>query len=234
MAFVFAVAQLRCQPEQKTREMLANLAPWMDAEHRDKVMDRARKYARAGRGLGKLIGLTEAERQECEVWWLASIDGDMARAMSRRVDGRQSRKERRQKEGAMTRDEYLASYAGSEQKAKPWEALGISRSTYYRNKLHGLPKDVTLGSPTTYKGECKSVGAPSVNAHPAAADVPHGGDHHANGAVAIRRVATMDRPPRPSRRPRPLVSNTSAKLPWWPPRRPEVTLYDSVAPDVAA
>jgi hypothetical protein len=234
MAFVFAVAQLRCQHEQKTREMLATLAPWMGIEERGTVVTRARKYTKAGRGIGKRTKLTEVERHECRVWWLASIDGDMARTMSRRIDGRQGRKERREKEGSMTRDEYLASHAGSiKQRAK---AAGVPESTYRRWMRQGkVPGGAGAqsgaGSPTSYKTTthvCRRTRAIEQRVGASAGHSPSGPDadpigNHIN-------AGTVARPPR-----QPPIAHvmeaqhpgSGAKLPWWRPRCPEVRLYDS-------
>ena len=39
------------------------------------TLQRAAKYPKAGRGLGKMIHMTEAERAEVKAWHLQSIDG---------------------------------------------------------------------------------------------------------------------------------------------------------------
>jgi hypothetical protein len=202
----------------------------MDAEERKTVLTKARGYRKAGRGIGKLIGLTEAERQECKAWWLASTDGDMSRAMSRRIDGRQGRRERRAADGAMTQADYFG--RPSERKAKPWEALGMSRRWYYvlkrRGELPDAPDKCAPDAPSSYKTESISVGASGAQLGPEVE------------AMGLPNLAC--RGERPAQRP--LVSTSPAS-----PQAPAVTngqdiavlasgengvtLYDSGAPGVA-
>ena len=72
------------------------------------------------------------------------------RAEARQMDRTEGRRCRRAAHGALTlADSHAAKRAfcaGSERQSKPWEALGISRSTYLRHKLHGAPQAVTPGS----------------------------------------------------------------------------------------
>lgn len=75
------------------------------------------------------------------------------RAAARKVDGTEGRRSRRALAsflaGKPTRAETdaakRAACAGSEQQTKPWEALGISRRTYYYRKLHGQAEAVAPG-----------------------------------------------------------------------------------------
>jgi hypothetical protein len=158
MAFVFAVADLLCQPSQGTREMLARIAPWLDAEGRTKVIERARKYKHAGRGLGKLIGLTDADRRECRAWHLASIDAPEPVERRKTAAGKEA--QRRAAKGARTRAEYVESFSGSERSTKPWEALGVHRATYYRFKKAGRLDELRPGACESYNGIIQTAHAP--------------------------------------------------------------------------
>src|SRR5262245_38983488 len=56
------------------REVFRQIAPpWLSADDIPRMMARACKCI--GRGLGKLIGMTEAQRVEYRAWHLQSIDG---------------------------------------------------------------------------------------------------------------------------------------------------------------
>src|SRR5262245_21437064 len=75
MVFVFAVANLLCATEAETRADLLGMAPWLDTSELRDIMERARKCKSAGRGIGKWIHLTEAERRACRAWHLQAVDG---------------------------------------------------------------------------------------------------------------------------------------------------------------
>jgi hypothetical protein len=153
MAFAYAVAQLQCQTEQETRGQLRRMAPWLPAAEALALIDRARKCKSAGRGLGKLIDLAEAERQECRAWHLQSVDRaetERIKAERRKLDATEGSQRRRAAKGAVTRAEYLEAQAGSERKTKPWLALGMSRSTWQRKgkPMSGPGAQSGPGSPT--------------------------------------------------------------------------------------
>jgi hypothetical protein len=72
------------------------------------------------------------------------------RAAARKLDGTEGRKKRYAAAGRPSRPEAdkrkREMCAESERQTKPWEALGISRATYYRDKLHGQSRAVRPGS----------------------------------------------------------------------------------------
>ena len=131
-------------------------ASWLSAEDLGMMLQLAAKYPKAGRGLGKMIRMTEAERTEVKAWHLQSIDGPTPEERRQKV-GKEGRREQRAAEGKPTRTEYLDGFAGSERRAKPWEALKVGQATYYRYKaagrlseLHARLLSVIAGSRQTY------------------------------------------------------------------------------------
>jgi predicted DNA-binding transcriptional regulator AlpA len=181
-AFALCVACARCgQPDGGGWMNLRNALPQFAGPELEEMMAKARRYSKIGRGLGKLIGLTAAEKVECRAWHLESVDGP-TREETRKLDATVGRRERRAAKGAQTRADYLAAQAGSERKTKPWERLGIGKRWYYVLKRRGeLPTQVNCapGAPESYdKTSC-------VSAHPV--------HTHAAPVVVIRKVVTMDR-----------------------------------------
>jgi hypothetical protein len=154
MAFAICVAYLRCKAgKNELRNTVRGLAPFLTDDGFEAMKVRAVKRTKIGRGLGRLIGLTEAERRECRAWRLQSIDGPTpaeANSARRKHDGTVDRRGRRACKGAKTRVEAdaakRAANAGSERQTKPWEALGISRRWYYVLKRRGALVQSAPGS----------------------------------------------------------------------------------------
>jgi hypothetical protein len=87
--------------------------------------------------LGKLLRLSDADRTRLAIRTVGAYDLDRKAREQRRLlkkrkrDSERARAKRAAK-GAVTREQYLA---GTLSRAKPWEALGISRRTYERHRL---------------------------------------------------------------------------------------------------
>jgi hypothetical protein len=140
MAYVYAVANWLCLSQDLLRQSLRRIAPWLSAGELAGIMARARSCTSTGRDMGRLIGLTEGERQECAAWHLQSVDGPPAgerRRRTRQQDGTEGRRRRRAARGAVSRDEYLASMDGCVERTQQWVAAGVSRRTWYRAKASG-------------------------------------------------------------------------------------------------
>ena len=81
--------------------------------------------------LGAAIGLTYAQREANRIYTIAPVDKTKAELEALQREAKREREQRRrQRNGAMSREAYLAAVK-SEQ---PWLALGISRATYFRRK----------------------------------------------------------------------------------------------------
>lgn len=95
--------------------------------------------------IGELLQITEAERREAKAWNLGTIGGSPeARREAARERDRQRKAQKRVRDGAMTRAEYLAACS----KGRPWETLGLSRATYYRRLSNSNAKGETGSSET--------------------------------------------------------------------------------------
>jgi len=151
--FAIAVADLRCgATEVEVTRGLKRTAPWLMPDEVPAIMQRARECTRIGRGLGKLVGLSEAERVACKAWRLQSIDGPTpaeAKLQRERSNGREGRRRRRASEGAVTRAVYIANALTT---TRPWEAEKVSRRTWERRraKASRVASAVSQVRPSTY------------------------------------------------------------------------------------
>ncbi|WP_426418460.1 hypothetical protein [Bradyrhizobium genosp. A] len=115
-------------------DWLDRCAPWLIGEEREtliaKVFRKPRKYT-ADR-LAKELGLTYARRQRLGITTIGSIDVDAEqRKELQKVKKREHKAQKRRDAGCMTRSEYEGN---SIARIAPWEALGLSRATYYRRQ----------------------------------------------------------------------------------------------------
>lgn len=82
--------------------------------------------------IGKALGITSAIRREAEAWNIGTINGTpQARAEARKKRDIGRKAKARREAGQMKRHEYEAN---SLSRAKPWEAEGVDRATWYRHR----------------------------------------------------------------------------------------------------
>lgn len=98
--------------------------------------------------LGRRLCLTDQERTLLKITTFRGPDLTAGQHARRRRERKRERDRlraarKRAERGAIPRSEYLA---GSKARTRPWEAMGISRATYYR-KLKGAPPTETGLSP---------------------------------------------------------------------------------------
>ena len=111
----------------------------MAAVHRtaEIIEKKADKYRPMGAApAGRLVGLTMEERRELKIVTMKAVDEtDEERAMyvaeRRRGRDRDRKSLKRREAGRLRRDAYERQ---SLERNRPWKALGISRSTYYRRR----------------------------------------------------------------------------------------------------
>jgi hypothetical protein len=135
-AFALCVAMRRAGRRGDTiGNILAERAPWLSDGQIVSMIASPIDIESAGRELGLMIGMTEAERRAAKAWRLQSIDGKAPRDKRQR-DARDGRRARRAAKGATTRAEAdtrkRVLSIGSERQTKPWVAMGLTRSTWQR------------------------------------------------------------------------------------------------------
>jgi hypothetical protein len=125
------------QPARRARHWLEVWAPWLTiGEQRDLI---ARAIAAAKPWTADQLAwryrVTKEERTMLGLTTIGAIyHGKRARAKRRKERDRQRKAAARRAAGAMTRGQYEASALT---RAKPWEAEGISRRTWYRRRARG-------------------------------------------------------------------------------------------------
>jgi hypothetical protein len=123
------ITSIRAWAEQRTA--------WCSQQELELIMQRAAADSRRWTAdeLAEELGLTFEVRMALGITTIGAIDYDKAKRTGRRAANSRKRSEgRRRRQGAKPRAEYEA---WSEAQNKPWRALGISESTYYRRKRKG-------------------------------------------------------------------------------------------------
>jgi hypothetical protein len=155
-------------------------APWMSKGDSSDMIDTARRTHRVHRKekLGRIMRMTDIEREAWKVWSIWPMDLDLATSKLRGKErDRQSSSKRRRAAGAMTRSEYLEKVASP----RPWVALNISESTYYRRQRKrkdeadsGSVGSITLVIDRDIRDsvEAYTTDEPSVTVEPAPVDRP--------------------------------------------------------------
>ena len=124
-------------PAEKMAREIEVLGPWMDATEAKQLIDDLMNLPLCWRklppkALGAMVRLTNRERERLRLWRIAPVDMTADELIEQRKAKRRTRARlTRRKAGAAARADYLAK---SKSKSKPWEAEGISRTTWYRRR----------------------------------------------------------------------------------------------------
>ncbi|WP_210241925.1 hypothetical protein [Bradyrhizobium elkanii] len=152
-------------PDRHIRAWASLWAPWLsDAECTDLIAQVVKKpISWKPDTLAWRIGLTDAVRTLLGITTIGAIDCNKEQREQRRQGKKNAGKTARRRDaGAVSRAEYEAASAA---RNKPWEALGMSRRTWYR---HGKPMPP---AGETGPGTADDAGQSSVGTSPGAADV---------------------------------------------------------------
>jgi hypothetical protein len=127
-------------------------APWLaptDAEAMtDEIMRLPTCYRRpCSKELGERLRLTNAERERLKLWRIAPIDITIEECNEQRRAKDRARKRKRYKR---SRADYLAT---SRSKLKPWEAEGISRTTWYERRAKAARTSASVVRTTPFLGK---------------------------------------------------------------------------------
>jgi hypothetical protein len=128
------LAQLPGDQRRRIASWMDSWAPWMRLDELSRMIDAvlAKPLRWRADKLAARLNLTEAERTQLSIRTIGAIDMTKAeRDAARKARKRQAKREKRHKQGIKPRDEYIAE---SKQRTKPWEAVGISRRTWYRHR----------------------------------------------------------------------------------------------------
>ena len=132
------VSLAAAEPQKKMHHVIEMWAPWMSEEERSAYVKHVwgldlYQRVQCGEQIGRLLGLTNAERQALKLWPFKPIDAtEEELEKQRKARRREKRRAKREAKGVRSRDVYLAEMAA---KPKPWIAGGISRRTWQRRRL---------------------------------------------------------------------------------------------------
>jgi hypothetical protein len=140
------IAQNRENPYNKMIRAARLWALWMPRAEAEalvaQILEKPRRYQ--AKTLGRLMRLTRQEHQLGHIQTIRPFDKDDAEVAeeTRRKD-REKKRAKRQRNGAVSREEYLAN---SKSRSEPWKPLGMSRPTYYRKLKAGEISSETSAS----------------------------------------------------------------------------------------
>jgi len=126
--------------DKKMRCAIETWAPWIKTDEAQAMVDHINRldiYERTptARELGSRLRLTNAVRERLKLWPIAPFDRtDEDLVEQRKVRERNRRARKRREQGVRTRAAYLDSLSGR----RPWEAEGVSRSTWYGRRKRAL------------------------------------------------------------------------------------------------
>lgn len=139
---------LRPDAERRIQLWLDLWAPWMGENEVRSLTARvvAKPIRWRADKLARRLNLHELERQSLGITTIGAVDVDKETRLTRRKERARLREQRRRRaQGAQERAEYEAR---SIARQKPWEALGISRRTWYRRhnqtKWHRCVRSIIL------------------------------------------------------------------------------------------
>jgi hypothetical protein len=144
------VSLAAAEPEKKMRHVIEMWAPWMPPDDREMYVRHVwgldiYQRTQTGEEIGRLLGLTNAERQGLKLWRFLPIDATREEIEEQRKARRsENRRAKSRAKGVRPREAYVAA---SLNKQRPWEAEGISRRTWERRRVAShVPTIVSKGS----------------------------------------------------------------------------------------
>ncbi len=117
------------------------------------LADDPRHSGLSGAVLGRLLHLTAEERTHCDIRSLEATDETVA---DRRARARAGKLERDRERQRARRAGTSKPHAASAEHRKPWEAEGISRSTFYKRRSNGPPAPPEVATSATNQSEGNS------------------------------------------------------------------------------
>jgi hypothetical protein len=128
------LAHYAVDPRRKMQFWLGARCPWMNHAESSALIERVISVPRRFKAdtVAAKLGLTAAERTMLGISTIGAIDFAKEKRLARRRERDRARKERERRARG---DERRADYeAKSTNRARPWEALGMSRRTWYRRQ----------------------------------------------------------------------------------------------------
>jgi hypothetical protein len=133
---LYAISLDPVAPAEKMNHQIETIAPWMDVDWTEENIEDYMYLALGERRLsaqqiGERLQLTNAERERLSLWRIAPVDMTEQQLAEQRKAKDRARARKRYKR---TRADFLAASLTA---SKPWEAEGISRTTWYDRRAKG-------------------------------------------------------------------------------------------------
>jgi hypothetical protein len=128
---------VRAKPSAVPRVLKAR-APWLTGIEQEDLLQWVIRSPRLwkAQALAIQLNLTEAERSRHGIRTIGSVDmTPEERKQQRKLQDRARKRKARRTKGAKPREQWLA--ANSKSREKPWLALGMGRSAYYKHLKAG-------------------------------------------------------------------------------------------------
>jgi hypothetical protein len=145
MELLYLASMAPAGAEEKVRNNIELYAPWMQTDEAEELIQHLSltphyRKVRTAEELGRLLHLTNAERERLKLWRIRPVDMT-AEQLARQTKERERirRAAQRRKKGIRTKAAYLAELAD---RPKPWLTEGISRRTWERRRSSPSPERV--------------------------------------------------------------------------------------------
>src|SRR5438034_10828532 len=121
-----------------------------------------RKHLQAD-NLGRFLGLKYLDRQRLVITTIGSVNvGKRARKELRKLRNRRTQERRRRAGGSRPRAQYETSSLST---LKPWEAMNMSRPTWYRRNKQGTSSETSACTAIFLIGEDRPVSPEGKQGH---------------------------------------------------------------------
>ena len=145
MELLYLASMAPAGAEEKVRNNIELYAPWMQTDEAEALIQHLNltphyRKVRTAEELGRLLHLTNAERERLKLWRIRPVDMT-AEQLAEQTEERERirRAAQRRKKGIRTKEAYLAELAD---RPKPWLTEGISRRTWERRRSSSKSGDV--------------------------------------------------------------------------------------------
>jgi hypothetical protein len=171
--------------------IIRSRAPWLTDADRDDIFEEIARFPRMwkAQALGKQLNLSESDRTRLKIKTIGSVDVTAAqRKRLRKFKDRMRKHAQRRAAGAQTRHQWLADNSVS--RDKPWDALGISRRTWYRRQKVGTgPSAIKL--PDSHGTTCATEQATKPHGTTCATEQATRPSRNRRGDSSTRRVPSV-------------------------------------------
>jgi hypothetical protein len=137
MELLYLASMAPAGAEKKVRNNIELYAPWMQTDEVEALIQHLSltphyQKVRTAEELGRLLHLTNAERERLKLWRIRPVDITAEQlAQQTKERERNRRAAQRRNKGIRTKEAYLAELAD---RPKPWLIEGISRRTWERRQ----------------------------------------------------------------------------------------------------